>query len=228
MGVSLGLTVAAADFSFLSIRPRLPPAGTQNLSASRQDPPAQNRPAAAAEEDPAAAYLDAAEKRIAEKRIDSALEMLAKARNVGSRSWDLNIRLARIGENLTAGLLEQASASARGRSWRNAIAAAKSVLDRDPQNRQAIEILALARAAARPRVGDSSTGREGRISISVTPPAMVYVDDELIGQSPIVNRSIPSGRHVIQARALGYRPSDREVHVSPRQKASLAINLGAE
>jgi eukaryotic-like serine/threonine-protein kinase len=192
--------------------------------------PSRSAPPTLGPDDSAAAYLDAAEKLAAEKRFEPALDLVAKTRELNITRPDLNIRLARINDSLlTASLLRKANLSVKDRNWRGAVDAAKDLLDREPENQQAIQILATARAALAPRTTEAVKGREsGFISITTTPPAMVYVDDEPIGRSPIRQRSISSGRHTIQVRAPGYRASETDVKVAPRQTVALVLPLTAE
>jgi hypothetical protein len=225
LGAGLALVAGATLVALVARRSLPPPAVLPPVSVA----PPRSAPPALGPDDSAAAYLDAAEKLVEEKHFDPALDLVAKARALSITRADLNIRLTRLHYALTtAALMRKASQSVNDRNWRGAIGAAKDLLDREPENQQAIQILATAREALAPRTTEVSKGREGFISISTTPPGMVYVDDEPIGRSPIRARSIPSGRHTIQVRAPGYRATETEVKVAPRQTVTLVLPLAAE
>jgi serine/threonine protein kinase len=212
----------------------LPPAPPPVVSQQPYAPPSPNAPPAISDDDAAAAYLDAADKLIAEKRYEPALAMLEKAKELKIRRPDLNIRLTNLGDSLhTTVLVKKAAGLAKDKEWRAAAETAKDALDRDPDNREAIQILASARAALEPRPSSDTSknkerAREGFLSITTTPPAMVYVDDTPIGRSPIKGFSLSSGQHMIQVRAQGYRPSETEVKVAPRQTVALVLPLVSE
>src|SRR5262249_32827524 len=69
--------------------------------------------------------------------------------------------------------------------------------------------------------------REGTLTISTTPPAMVYVDDEPIGRSPL-SRQIPIGPHKVQVRSHGYRPGQADIKVAAGQTVALVLPLVVE
>ncbi|HEY0712221.1 MAG TPA: PEGA domain-containing protein [Polyangia bacterium] len=69
--------------------------------------------------------------------------------------------------------------------------------------------------------------REGALTITTTPPALIYVDGKPIGTSPITKYALAAGRHVIQVRAHGHRPSETEVEVAPEQTLAVVVPLAA-
>jgi serine/threonine protein kinase len=68
---------------------------------------------------------------------------------------------------------------------------------------------------------------EGALKITTTPPALIYVDGKAIGTSPIAKYVLAAGRHVIEVRAHGYRPSETEVEVTPEQTLAVVVPLAA-
>jgi serine/threonine-protein kinase len=184
------------------------------------------------DDEAAIAYLDAAEKLTLEKHFDPALDMLAKAGELRIQRPDLNIRLARLRHTVaTSALLHKARASADESDWRAALTAARGVLDRDPENSEARQLVASARAALEMRAPERAAarpGREGAVTITTKPPAMVFLDDQPIGRSPITRHPVAAGSHVVRIGASGYRSTEAEIKVSPRQNLALVIPLTAE
>ena len=172
--------------------------------------PPPNVASVASQDDAAAAYLDAAEKLAAEKRFVPALEIVAKARALKIVRPDLNIRLARVNDVLTNGVQVQGA-------------------DRAPPHIEALPVPETARAALDPpATNHPRKASDGFISISTTPPGLVYLNGEVIGRSPITRRRIPFGRHVVEIRAQGYRSSETEVKVGPREKVALGMVLALD
>jgi eukaryotic-like serine/threonine-protein kinase len=180
-------------------------------SALRSEPRPENVAVVVSQDDAAAAYLDAAEKLAAEKRFVPALELVAKAKGLKIVRPDLNIRLARVNDVLTnAVLLRDAT--------RAAADAPEPAADPAPENAEP-----LAPVARFPRKAS-----DGFISISTTPPGLVYLNGEVIGRSPMARRRIPFGRHMVLIRAPGYRSSETEVKLAPRQTVALGMVLAVE
>jgi eukaryotic-like serine/threonine-protein kinase len=228
------LVLAGAGAAAYFLKPQPPVA--QAPVAQGTSPTAPTAPAQPAinEDEAAAAYLDAAEKYVKEKKYDPALDMLAKAKELKIRKPELNIRLTQLNDSLgTAVLLKKAQALVDAKNWRGALDMAKNALDRDPENKDALAILQSARTQLQPKPVETSKGnkeraRDGAVTISTTPPAMIYVDDEPIGRSPITNYTIPAGKHTIQARAQGFKPSEQDIKVAPRQTVALVMQLTAD
>jgi eukaryotic-like serine/threonine-protein kinase len=228
------LVLSGAGGAAYLLKPHLlPPAPAPVVSELAPAPPPAPAAPAISDDEAAAAYLEAAEKLVGEKRFEPALEMLSKAKQLTIRRPDLNIRLTNLNDSLTTSvLIKKASGLVKDKQYREAAEAAKEALDRDPENKEAIQILSSVRSALEPKTADSGKAKErardGFLSVTTNPPAMVYVDDTPIGRSPITRFSLSSGEHLIQVRAQGYRPTQTEVKVSPRQTLALVLPLAAE
>jgi serine/threonine-protein kinase len=194
--------------------------------------PAPGLPAAASADEAAIAYLDAAEKQALEKHFEPALDLLAKAGELRGLRPELNIRLARLRHTVaTNSLLHKARASADESDWRAALTAARGVLDRDPENHEARQLVASARAALdlrAPAPVGRAPARDGAVTITTRPPAMVYLDDQPMGRSPITRRPVAAGPHVVRISASGYRSTETDIKVTPRQTLALVLPLTAE
>jgi hypothetical protein len=187
----------------------------------------------ASDEDAAAKYLDAAEALAKSRRLEPATDMMAKAAALKVRRPDLNIRLARLRDTLaTATLVKSANASLKRKQWRAAMESAKQALDRDPDNGEAVKALASARAADQTRVATGpgktkESTRDGSLAVVTQPAALVYVDDELVGRTPLAGRPLVAGRHVVELRAQGFRPITWNVRVKPGQALTYDLPLVA-
>ena len=222
---ALVLAIAGAVSALTLVSGRPPKAASEHQTAQLSTP----RAAIISAEDAASAYLETAEKQIAEKRLGAAQDTIARAKEMKIGRWDFNIRLSRISESLaTAQLVEQAAEQSKEGNWREAVNTARMVLEREPENQTALRIVAAAQPTPDPAPTDSSSRRDAYISVTTTPPANVYVDGRFIGHSPILKHSIGSGHHTISARAPGYRATETEVTVKPREKVSLGLSLAAD
>jgi hypothetical protein len=186
------------------------------------------------DDDSARTYLEAAEKLAEEKRFEPALDMVKKASELKITAPALNIRLSQLHDTLLTGaLVSRANNHLKQGEWRAAIDGAKEVLDRAPDNAEAVRIIGASRAAlqVRQNVADSNRkeqARDGSLTLTSSPGATVYVDDEPIGRSPIVRHEIAPGRHIIQVRAQGHRPRQTEIKVSSGEAVALSLPLNAE
>jgi serine/threonine-protein kinase len=64
----------------------------------------------------------------------------------------------------------------------------------------------------------------GRFSIDSTPYATIYVDGALVGDTPLLDKRIPAGRHQIQARTKDGRSKTFVIDVPPGKRAK-PVNL---
>jgi serine/threonine protein kinase len=192
-------------------------------------PPGRIAPPALSDDETAGRFMDAAERLASQERFDPALHMLTKAGELRIKNVELNIRLAQLRDQFaTAALVNQASHHLKQHEWNLAIDTAKNALDRNPDNVEARRIIDAARAGEvlRPSAR-REVRRAGTLSISTTPPGMVYVDDEPVGRSPL-SRQLSVGSHKVQVRSHGYRPGEAAVHVSPGQTVTLVLPLVAD
>lgn len=192
-------------------------------------------PAGTTDDEAAKQYLQAADELVKDKRLDAALDMVGKAAELKIKSPDLNIRLARLRDSLaTQNLIRRANNQLKGNERRAAIESAKLALDRDADNAEAMNIISAAKSGEEPVGAPPITGkskeraRDGTIAIATNVPALVYVDDDPIGRAPISHHAISIGRHVVQARAHGYRPAESAVQVAAGKAASLTLTLLAD
>jgi serine/threonine protein kinase len=179
-------------------------------------------------------YLDGAETLAKEKRFELAAEVLGKASGLNTTSPNLQIRLARVTDLIImGGILKKASSQLKDSDYRGAIDAAKAALDRDSENAEALRILTAARTGLKPpepeepKEKSHERSRDGSIAITTSPPAMIYIDDEPVGRSPIARQVISAGYHTIQARAQGHLPATQRIKVGHGQAISLVMPLGA-
>jgi serine/threonine protein kinase len=185
------------------------------------------------DDDSARTYLEGADTLAKEKRFELAAEVLGKASKLQIKSADLNIRMARLSDVIVmGGILKKATSFLKEKDWRRAIDASKAALDRDSENAEAIKILTMARTGLQPtEVERGGKARErahdGTVTITTTPPAMVYVDDEPLGRSPITRHAITAGYHTVQVRAQGYPPSTSKIKVASGQAVSLVVPLAS-
>jgi hypothetical protein len=176
-------------------------------------------------------YLEVAGTLRKQKRFDLAQEVLKESSQLQIKSPELNIQIAKMADAIiVGGSLKKAESLVKAGDWRGAMEASKVALDRDADNAEAIKILAVA------RTGFQTAGVEqgakpkdhslmGTLSVETTPPATVYVDDELIGRSPIRRRSIRAGDHMVQVRAQGYQPATSTINVVTGRNLALVVPL---
>jgi hypothetical protein len=66
----------------------------------------------------------------------------------------------------------------------------------------------------------------GSISVSSSVEgASVYLDDELVGESPLTREDVPAGRHRIRVESEGHEPFATEVRVRAGERARVAASL---
>jgi serine/threonine protein kinase len=191
-------------------------------------PPARPPVPAPSDDDTAQQYLDAAERLAAQERFDPALHMLTKAGELHVKNADLNIRLAQLRDTFaTAALIKQASSHLKARKWSLALESARYALDRNPDHPEALRIAAAAQAGLHPpaaRGKGKKARRDGTLTISTTPPAVVFVDDDPVGRSPL-RRQLSVGPHRVRVRAQGYRAGDAAIRIRAGQTVNLVLPL---
>jgi serine/threonine protein kinase len=189
--------------------------------------------AGGSDDDVARTYVEVAESLSKEKRFEVAREVLDESSKLQIKSAELNIRIARLSDGIfVGGALKKAARFLDDKDWRGAIDASKAALDRDSENAEAIRVLTAARAGLQPAVvehGAKTRERDlaGTLTVTTTPSAMVYVDDEPLGRSPITRHSIRAGDHALQVRAQGYQPATSKFKVESGRKVALVVPLAA-
>ncbi len=63
------------------------------------------------------------------------------------------------------------------------------------------------------------------LSLTSSPAAVVYLDGDSIGYTPLANLSFPSGRHVVQLASTGYQTLDTLLYLAPGQALNLTFSL---
>jgi serine/threonine-protein kinase len=227
--------VALAAAAGLVLYPRRPP--PEPVVVER---PAPGKPSFNADE-AGRAYLDEAERYARSGRLAPAVEVLAKARELKIADPALNIRLLRLREEVeTAAALRKAQSLVDVGELKEAAEIAKGLLDRDPNNAQAVQLLAAIRRnrpakpaepppppAPAPAVATRARPvvREGTLTVSSNPPGMVYLDDDPIGRAPLNRRNLAPGTYTLQVRAPGHRPYETSIRVAAGREVSLNVPL---
>jgi serine/threonine-protein kinase len=234
-GLALTGTAALAVAAVFVVPALRPPAAPPPAEVLPSPPPKPGF----SPNDAARAYLDEAEKFSQSKRIGPALDMLAKARELKITDPNLNIRLIRFGDELeTISTLRKAQTVLGGGDNKQAIELAKQVLDKDPDNTEAVQVIAAARRARAPQPAPTPAVavavrrpvkvQNGFFTLTSVPAGMVYLDDEPIGRTPIRKRSLAPGTYTVQVRAQGYRHYENQVKIGPGKDVVLNVALPAD
>jgi tetratricopeptide (TPR) repeat protein len=201
----------------------------------------------------AVAYLDEAERWLENEQYQRALEMLKEAEKVKPADPALHIRFNRLADRAeTKHRLAAAQKSIALDEPEEALEHAKVLLSISPDSQAAIAVHEKARAmlvrarvereaaSASPTPTEAPTARKAlrrsrpqerrsrlaKLSVAVEPAtATLYMDDEFLGKAPIVARTIPEGRHVLEVRATGYTPKTIELEVRARAHENIDVNL---
>ena len=187
----------------------------------------------------ARAYLDEAERYGRSGRLPPAVDVLAKARELKISDPSLNIRLLRLREEFEIAMaLRKAQSLLEAGESKQAAEMAKELLERDPSNARAVEILAAVRRSRTARAASPEqrpvasrthrTSREGVLNVTSSPPGMVYLDDDLIGRAPLKGRNVAPGTYTLQVRARGHRPYETSIKILPGRETALVVPLVAE
>ncbi|MFW5925617.1 MAG: PEGA domain-containing protein [Myxococcota bacterium] len=65
----------------------------------------------------------------------------------------------------------------------------------------------------------------GQLVVASRVPAMVTLDDQLLGQGAVVRATVPAGPHRVRVEAAGHEPYTGEVVVEPDAAAELRVDL---
>jgi serine/threonine-protein kinase len=216
-GVVLAL-VALAVGLFVALRPSAPVPPTPVVAPVTVHPPQDQNAAGRA-------YVAEVERLLGQRRYKAALDLLAKARALDAT--DPAVNLARLQDQAE---LEGALARARDLQANGelgpALAAAREVLDRDPENAEARALISALKP--KPRPAPTTPGRAvqtGSLLVTATPEATVYVDDERMGTTPLRLPKVVAGSHAVEVRAKGYAPTEQDVKVQAGREARLAVVL---
>jgi hypothetical protein len=55
--------------------------------------------------------------------------------------------------------------------------------------------------------------------------ASVYLDDELVGETPVTREDVPAGRHRVRVESPGHQPFEKDVRVRPGHRAEVKAML---
>jgi serine/threonine protein kinase len=183
------------------------------------------------------AYLDEAERYARSGRLAPAADVLAKARELRITDPALNIRILRLREEVeSAAALRKAQSLVEAGETAQAAEMAKELLDRDPSNAEATELLATIRRSRAPQPAPEpdpprparmarAAPRDGALTVSSNPPGMVYLDDDPIGRAPLHRRAVAPGTYTLQVRAPGHRPYERSIRVAPGREVAMVVPL---
>ncbi|UCF20870.1 MAG: PEGA domain-containing protein [Gemmatimonadota bacterium] len=61
----------------------------------------------------------------------------------------------------------------------------------------------------------------GTLAVSTRPWGVLYVDSELIGNTPRTNVQVAAGTHVVRIMRDGFEPFERQIEVAPGQDLRL-------
>lgn len=162
-------------------------------------------------------YIEAAKKLYAEKRHAPALEMLGKARGVGLKDPELDLQLVNLTDEVEkAGLLASADRAFSAGNFKEASASAKRVIDRDPDNAEALAMLTKVREKLDVQRAPEERKAHGfgKLSVTTDPRAMAYLDDRPLGKTPLNGLKVEAGRHVLELRIEGYHPITKSVRIA--------------
>ncbi|MFL5343553.1 MAG: protein kinase domain-containing protein [Hyalangium sp.] len=197
-------------------------------------PPVAPAPQAPPPAAPTAATLESsleeAERLLKEAQYGQALELLSKVSEVQTTNPELSsrrVRLTTIAERES--LLTKARMALELNDVPKAVETAKQVLDLEPNNPEALRLFsetkkltgANANAAQRPR----QRQRMGTLNLTVEPAAMVYLNDEPVGLSPLRQYNLPQGSHKVEVRLAGYVPMERTVQIQGNKATTLELAL---
>jgi hypothetical protein len=66
-----------------------------------------------------------------------------------------------------------------------------------------------------------------RLSVTTSPWGLLYVDQQLVGNTPIVDFAVTPGTHRLRIVRDGYRPLNRQIRIA-RTERSRSLNLVLE
>jgi TonB family protein len=185
---------------------------------------------AAANENAAKVYTDEARRLIGQNKFGPAANLVAQAKGLKPQVPQTNVAIAELEEEAEVGarLAGAQQALTDGDSER-AATLAKLVLDKEPTQVRALELLKLAHAKLVPVHQAPTLRSSGRGAVRVDAPAgaRVYIDDEPIGEAPITRYLLPPGVHHVEVRRDGFRAEQREIRVVPAQTYVVSARMDA-
>jgi len=176
-------------------------------------------------DDALALYLDEVSRLAAAGRFDRAHDLLQKAHAVEGASAKADVRLSQLSDQVEIGTLMVAADKALvGGDRETAIDLAKQVLDRNSGETAALALLERARQEAVAEA-PAPVGEPGTLFVRSTPRATVYLDDALIGRTPIADFEVAAGPHRIELRKSGYTPARKRVKVRANKRTRVKVSL---
>lgn len=227
LGLAAGLAAGVVGVVQLGHRSAAPapvvlaPAPAAAPSASEQ---------AAAAEQAAKVYTDEARRLIGLGKFGPAANLVAQAKALKPQVPQTNVAIAELEEEAEVGARLAGAQQALGDGdAERASTLAKLVLDKEPTQPRALELLKLAHARlepVRPPTTLRSSGR-GAVRVDAPPGARVYIDDEPIGEAPITRYLLPPGPHRVEVRRDGFRAEQREIRVTAAQTFVVTARMEA-
>lgn len=185
------------------------------------------------EEAAARAYLDEAERMLSFKAYAAARELLEQVRELHVREPALNIRLARLSASLEVAvkLLRAQQALATGR-LRDALDVAREVLELEPQNAEALAIIARAQPARKNAADTHETLSTARAEPAATAPASP-VPSAPVAAAPVApaEASTPAPAEAAASTPVAppaSKPAKGALTTSERPSATSAIALKSD
>lgn len=80
------------------------------------------------------------------------------------------------------------------------------------------------RRSTQPAPGVQAARAPARLTVSSTPWGLLYVDERLVGNTPIVDLPVTPGPHRLRITRDGYRPLTRRIRIGPTER-SRSLNL---
>lgn len=233
------LVALAAGLAWLALRP---PAAAEVAIAPPPVAPTETISPTDAANKALATYLDEAESLHRSKKFGPALDLIEQAQKVKATDPQLNIRLVHLKEAIERdAALTLARRSLANGDPTGAREKAKEILERDPENAEALAILEEAAKtldANKPREpeprlpsrdkgnkkGSAKKETTGRLALVSDPPAVLYVDDRPNGLTP-VEIELSSGQHIVELRKDGYEPMVKVVDIAANRELSVSYTL---
>jgi serine/threonine protein kinase len=232
IGAVVAMVAACAALALWSTR-KVEPVTTTASAPAALTPEMQET--AFSPDEAARAYLDEVDRLIEGRRYGLAEQLLAKARELKIVDPALTIRLVRADDGLRVQLaLREARDFLAQKQYGSAIEAAKNVLDRDPENAEAIQLIATSRAARDPVDTSARASRSprreraGSLQVLSNVPGMVYLNDEPLGRTPIRDKEVPAGEYTLQIRAQGHQPYETRIRVASGKPFNVEATLASE
>jgi serine/threonine-protein kinase len=209
--------------------PITPTGATGAGSNTGQDAPKQNP------EEAAKFYTDEAKRLIGAGKYGPAAVLVAKAKELNPQSPQTNVAIAELEEESEVGArLAAARQALADGDYARVSSLAKLVLDKEPTQAAALDLLHQAKAkleptSSAPKISNNShANKPGVLSVDAPPGSRVYVDDEPIGQAPISHYSLAVGRHRVEVRRDGFRPEVHEVKMESNGQEHVVARMDAK